>query len=142
MGEHKQNYWLLCLPRQDMEHCIKIGVFGLNRKFILGRVREGDSIVCCVSKEWKIVGTGFATSEYYLDTKQCFLKEGMFPDRFDFSATLLPTADQGNLIEILDRLSFVKNLVYWAVYFRNGIAELSHDDWKTVINQLQESAHR
>jgi hypothetical protein len=26
------NYWMICLPREDMEHCIKRGVFGATRR--------------------------------------------------------------------------------------------------------------
>lgn len=60
------NYWLLCLPREDMLHCMKIRTFCLNRKHILGGVSKGDAVVCCAGKgDWKIRGTGSATSDYY-----------------------------------------------------------------------------
>ncbi len=60
------NYWLLALRREKMEFCIDVGVFGLNRKYVLGRVQTGDKVVCIVTKEYKIIALGEMTSEYYL----------------------------------------------------------------------------
>ncbi len=51
------NYWLLCLPREDLEHCMRKGTFGLSRKCRIGHVRIGDRVVCCAGKgDWKIIG--------------------------------------------------------------------------------------
>ncbi len=69
---------------------MKVATFGLPRKHILGSVTKGDLIVCCAGKgDWKIIGLGAATSDYYVDDKIVFLKEGYFPDRFDFKAEKL-----------------------------------------------------
>lgn len=106
------------------------GVFGLARKHMIGRVREGDKIVCCAGKgDWKIIGLGAAVSDYYLSDKKVFLKEGLFPDRFDFEANKLPVEKELDLMSVIDKLSFVTNPAYWAVYFRNGIVELRNHDW-------------
>ena len=127
------NYWLLCLPRDDMLHCMKIGIFGLGQKYILGGIAKGDRVVCCAGKgDWKIIGTGFATNDYYVDDKKVFLKDGYFPDRFDFEARKLPNEAEIDLMSIIDQLSFVTNLAHWAVYFRNGIAKLSKQDWELI----------
>lgn len=73
------NYWLICLPRADLEQCIKAGVFGLARKHILGKVEKGDKIICCAGKgDWKIIGFGETTSDYYVDDRAVFLKSGIF----------------------------------------------------------------
>lgn len=120
-----------------MEHCIKIGTFGLNRKHILGKIASGDKIVCCASKDWKIIGTEDAASDYYLDNEPVFLKDGIFPDRFNFTATQVPASAELDLKQIVDSLSFVTNLAYWAVYFRNGIVEISPQDWTLVLQRLK-----
>ncbi len=130
------NYWLLCLPREDLERCIKVGTFGLSRKHILGHVQEGDAVACCAGKgDWKIVALGSATSNYYVDDKKIFLKEGFFPDRFNFDAESLdPEID---LMAVIDRLSFVTNMAYWAVYFRNGIVKMSKADWDAINDAVR-----
>jgi predicted RNA-binding protein len=128
-------YWMLSLPREDMTHCIKLGTFGLARKYVLGRVAEGDGIVCCASKEWKIIALGKATSGYYMDDRKIFLRDGSFPDRFDFQAEWLSDGQEIDLMKIIDKLSFVTNLAYWSVYFRSGIVEISGKDW-VLIEQL------
>jgi len=130
-------YWFLTLPRPDMEHCIKVGTFGLSRKHLLGKVSKGDKVVCCASKDWQIIATGEATSGYYLDDKPIFLKEGTFPDRFDFQAGSLSSLEELPLKEVIDQLGFVTNLAYWAVYFRTGIVEISKADWDVVKNGLK-----
>lgn len=127
------NYWLICLPREDLEHCMKKGVFGLSRKHILGNVKKGDRVICCAGKgDWKIIGLGEATSDYYIDDSSVFLKTGYFPDRFNFDARPLGAGKEVDVMKILDRLSFVSNLAYWAVYFRNGIAKCKEADWDLV----------
>jgi len=131
------NYWLICLPREDLEHCMKIGTFGLGRKHVLGHVAKGDPVVCCAGKgEWKIIGLGSTTSDYYVDDKQVFLKEGYFPDRFDFKADKLGADREPDVMQIIDKLSFVKDLAYWAVFFRNGIVRMSKQDWELISKRV------
>lgn len=130
------NYWLICLPRADLDHCIKIGTFGLSRKHIIGDIKKGDKVVCCAAKgDWKFVAAGEATSDYYIDDSAVFLKEGTFPDRFDFNAERF--AEELDLMQVIDQLSFVTNLAFWAVYFRNGIAKLTKADWELIMTQFQ-----
>lgn len=132
-------YWLICLPKADLEHCIKVGTFGLARKHLIDQVKQGDNIVCCAGKgDWKIIAAGQATSDYYVDDSKVFLKEGLFPDRFDFHADAL--SSPLDLMTVIDRLSFVTNLAYWAVYFRNGIAKISKEDWNLLVANPSPSA--
>ena len=125
------NHWLICLPREDMEHCIKIGTFGLGRKNYIGNVKSDDKVICCAGKgDWRVIASGEATSDYYLDVQPVFLKDGIFPDRFRFQAQKLTT--EKDIIQVLDQLSFITNIAYWAVYFRNGIVKISPDDWSLL----------
>jgi hypothetical protein len=127
------NYWLICLPRADLEHCMRKKTFGLARKHILGQVSKGDAVVCCAGKgDWKVIGLGSATSDYYVDDSKVFLKDGYFPDRFDFEAEHLLKESELDLMSIIDQLSFVKDLAYWAVFFRNGIVRMSKADWELI----------
>lgn len=123
------NYWLICLPRADMKRCIDKKTFGLSRKMVINQVREGDKIICCAGKgDWKVIAAGTATSDYFVDDEPIFLAQNdLFLDRFAFDAK--PLAKEVDLAHLLDKLSFVSNLAYWAVYFRNGIVKISQDDW-------------
>jgi len=112
-------------------HCIDIGTFGLARKRILGNVKNGDQVICLAGKgDWKFLALGTATSDYYVDDKQIFLKPGIFIDRFDFKATILPK--ELDLMSILGQLTFVSKIEYWAVYFRSGIVKISEQDWNLI----------
>jgi predicted RNA-binding protein len=122
---------MICLPRPDLQRCIEKGVFGLPRKHIIQKVQKGDCIVCCAGKDdWKIIATGQAVSDYYLDDSPVFLKEGFFIDRFKFETT--NTEREIDLKSMLDELSFVTNLAYWAVYFRNGLVKMTKADWELI----------
>lgn len=125
------NYWLICLPKDDLLHCIKVGTFGLARKHILANVKEGDRLACLAGKgDWKFIALGETTSDYYIDDAAIFLKPGSFIDRFKFKAAILPSSL--DLMSIIDQLSFVTKLEYWAVYFRSGIVKISEKDWDLI----------
>lgn len=126
------NYWLLSLPREDMEHCIKVGTFGSQRKGVLGRVQKGDKVACYVTKECKVIALGEALSDYYMDDKKIFKASGVFPDRFDFKASLLGSNNEIDFKTMVDDLGFITNKIYWTVYLRSGIAQMSHQDWNLV----------
>lgn len=131
------NYWIISLPREHMEHCVRVGVFGLNRKYILGQVNKGDRVACYVTKEYKVIALGEVTEGYYVDDKKVFLGEGMFPDRFDFRSERL--AKPMDFMKVIEQMSFIKNLAYWSAYFRNGIVKISEKDY-LVIEKASKSA--
>lgn len=139
-----RKFWLIALPRKRMEYCISKGVFGLNRKYILGRVQEGDGIACYVNGEKKIIALGEITSEYFLDDtpifndKEVFAEGGLYPDRIGFSAEILPTAI--DFIQLIDRLSFIKNLAYWSTPLSVGIVEMNSADWDLMSNAVKQKA--
>lgn len=120
-------YFLIALPREDMEHCIKVGIYGLSRKQVISKVSRGDKIACYVTKEYKVIALGEAISDYYIDDEPVFRTPGMYIDRFKFSVGKL--APELNFMDFIDRLSFIKNQAYWSVYLRNGIVEMADKDW-------------
>ena len=85
--------------------------------------------------DWKVVGLGSATTDYYVDDAKIFLKDGCFPDRFDFTVEKLPKEREIEIMSIIDKLSFVTNLAYWAVFFRNGIVGMSKQDWDVISSK-------
>ncbi|MBF0500203.1 MAG: EVE domain-containing protein [Candidatus Riflebacteria bacterium] len=132
------NSWILALPRADMEHCIKIGVFGRNRKTMIGHVKAGDNIVCYVTKECKIIAIGETASDYYMDDSQIFKStEAVFPDRFKFKAKILPSNKQVDLKTLVDDLEFIGSKLFWSVYLRAGMNRLTSKDWKLIQNRLE-----
>lgn len=126
------NSWILCLPREDMEHCIKIGLFGATKKGSMGKVKKGDKLVCYVTKDCKIVGIGEATSDYYMDDAPKFRAEGSYPDRFNFKANKLKKEEEISIKDIVDDLSFVTNKAYWSVFFRMSFRGLPENDFNLV----------
>ncbi|MBA3858307.1 MAG: hypothetical protein C0507_15490 [Cyanobacteria bacterium PR.3.49] len=123
------SYWIICLPREDMLHCIDIGVFGLRRPQAISHVKEGDKVVCVVTREktWKVIAIGEATSDYYVDDEDVFKQPGMFIDRFKFKIQRLKP--ELSFPDFINKLSCITKPQYWTVYFKNGIAKLSKEDW-------------
>lgn len=117
---------------------MKIGTFGLNRKYMLGQVCKGDKVVCCAGKsDWKIIGIGTATTDYYVDDTKVFLADGIFPDRFDFSAEPIKKNSELDLMRVIDDLSFVTNVTYWSVFFRSGIVKMQERDWQLLKKTIE-----
>jgi ribosomal protein L14 len=128
------NYWIVTLPREDMEHCIKIGTFGLNAKQSMGSIEPADRIVCCVTKEkpWKAIAFGEITSNMYVDDKQIFKKPGGYWYRFDFKAESLDKEQEIDVQELMGDFSFVTNHLYWPVYFKGGVKKIAETDWNLL----------
>jgi predicted RNA-binding protein len=129
------NYWLVCLPREDMLHCISLGTFGRGGKQTISGVRSGDSVACLVTKEkpWKIIGIGEATSDYYVDDRNIFKNEKLIVDRFDFKIQHLD--NEVTFDNLIPKLKFITQPTYWPVYFKKGIIKLTQEDWN-VLNGL------
>lgn len=123
-----------------MEHCVRVGTFGLSRKHILGSVEPGDKVACYATKEYKIIALGEATSTHYLDDSAVFLREGVYCDRIDFKASLLGQDNELDFMTIIDQMNFIKNLAYWSVYFSKGIVEITEHDWKVIAKKAKRSA--
>lgn len=126
------NYWLICLPREDIEHCVAIGVFGLSRKHTISQVLNGDKVACLVTREkdWKVIALGEAVSDYYIDDKTVFKKPGIFVDRFDLRAQRLKP--EVSFTPFIEKMSFITKPAYWPVYFKNSIVKLSANDWQQI----------
>ena len=124
--------WIIALPRPDMEHCLKIGLFGRNSRQGIAKVKQGDNIVCYVTKECKIIALGKATSDYFLDDEAVFKAEGLFPDRFRFKADTLDPKREIDIKTMVDDLTFITNKAYWSVFFRAGIKQIPDEDLKLI----------
>lgn len=131
------DYWLICLPREDMEHCIKIGVFGATRKAGLASAKKGDKIICYITKECKIIATGELTSDYYMSDESIFRAEGDFPDRFNFKASLVGLKQELSIKTIVDDLSFITNKLFWSVFFRLSNRKLPKQDYELICMRLK-----
>lgn len=131
------NYWLICLPREDMEHCIKIGTFGASRKASLALAKKGDKVVCYITKECKIIATGELTSDYYMSDDNVFRSKADFPDRFDFKASLLGPKQELEIKTMVDDLSFITNKLFWSVFFRLSNRKLTKQDYDLICQRLK-----
>lgn len=146
------NYWLIAIPREDMEHCIEIGCYGRNAAAKFLSVEPGDKIACYVSRESKIIALGEITRGYYRDEKIVFRasekstadfrynrsEQSLFLHRINFSATKLER--EIDFKPLVNKLSFIKKPAYWPAYIRRGFAKLSENDWKTICNAAGVSA--
>jgi predicted RNA-binding protein len=129
----KMNYWILALPRPHIEHCVKIGTFGMRRKYTLEQVKKDDKVICFATKEAKILGFGKVVREYYFANDKVFLdKNHPYPDRIDFTATLLPSDREIDFKPLVNDLSFVKNKQYWGAHFVSGLCQIPAEDFELI----------
>lgn len=128
-------YWLIVLPRERLELCIKLGIFGLTRKFLLGQMQVGDPIACYVTKEKKIAALGAVTGPYFVDDKDVFKDPKLYVDRINFQASWLD--EEIDFMDILAEMKFIKNPVYWTAHLNGGVAEIKKSDWEVICSQAQ-----
>lgn len=126
------NYWVIVLPREDMEHCIKMQVFGKNRSSFIKNVKKGDKIVCYASKALKFIGVGEATGDYYVDNTKIFKADGEYPHRFNFKAGYLGENEVA-IKEIINELEYIQKKDYWHAYFRISPKKITKKDWQTIM---------
>ncbi|HNB23413.1 MAG TPA: hypothetical protein PKZ32_13380 [Candidatus Melainabacteria bacterium] len=123
---------MLALPRADLEHCIKVGTFGLSRSHTIKNVKAGDKVVCCATKEWSILALGEATTVYYVDDKPVFLRAGIFIDRFDFRVKVLRKEEELAFKPLIAEMEFIKKKEYWPVHFKVGITKITERDFQHI----------
>jgi len=131
------NHWIICLPREDMEHCISKGIFGATRKVAIAKAKKGDKVLCYISRECKIIGIGELTSDYYMSDDKVFKMEGIFPDRFNFKAKKLAPNKEIEIRSIIEELSFITNKAYWSVFFRLSNRQIPEQDYKLIEKHCQ-----
>lgn len=131
------NYWLLCLPRVDMIHCINTGVFGATKKGSLDSAKKGDKLICYVTKDCKFIASGELTSDYYMSDEIVFLSEGVYPDRFNFKATQVPIHKEVDAKNIVNDLEFITNKLYWSVFFRLSNRKINKKDYDLIIQKMR-----
>lgn len=124
--------WLISLPREDMEHCVRIGCFGRMQTYPLNHVEPDDKVVCYVTKERKIIALGEATSGHFLDDSLIFRKKDVFPDRIKFRAQSLGESGKTDFMQLVQELNFIKNKARWSVYLWSGIVEITEADWRLI----------
>lgn len=129
------NCWILCLPREDMNHCIKIGTFGGTKKGSMGKVKKGDKLIFYVTKDCKVIGTGEATSDYYMDDTPMFKAEGAYPDRFLFKMNK-KAQPEIDIKGIVDNLEFITNKAYWSVFFRMSFRQCPQKDYERILKLM------
>lgn len=133
------NYWMIALPKERLEYCLRVGIFGLNRKYILGKLKQADKVVFYATKDRQIIALGEVTEEYYVDDKRIFNDrelfpgDDLFPDRIKFTASRLH--HEVDFIPIIDRMSFIKSLANWQIHFRSGIVQISKADWDVIVHE-------
>lgn len=128
--------WLFSLPRADMLHCIKKGVFGAARRGVLGKAQKGDKVLFYVTKECKVIGHGELTSNYFFDDSPIFIAEGVFPDRVKFGGKVVSSSAEIDVRTIVNDLSFVSNKAYWSVFFRFSNCLIPQHDYELVLRKL------
>lgn len=134
----KQHAWVISADRKSLEHCAKIGVFGLKSPGELKKVKAGDMLIAYVSKEKIFGGIGKVTKDYYPDDKEIF-PWGLYPDRIGIDLHLVPPDKAVNIWDVIDELSFIpkEGQAYWAVYFRSGFREITSKDFEKISTHLK-----
>lgn len=133
-GEETQA-WIIVADRSNMEHVAKHGVFGLNQKSVLGRVRGGDKLVAYIRGEKVFAGLGEVTKGHYLDDDPIF-DGGLFPERIGVHLTVLPPSESKDIWYFLDDLRFPSDKTRWSASLVGGIRRIPMEDYALFASKL------
>lgn len=127
--------WIVALPRPDLERCIELGCFGKEQAaFRIIEVAEGDGVVFYALKESRIVALGKVVRGYYRDETPKFLKEGVFPNRFDFAAKMLDDKEL-DVRNLSSRLTSIPEGGNFGLLVKGGFRELNIEDWNLICGE-------
>jgi len=89
MGSNGQQAWIIVAGPDSVKVCAKKGLFGLNGKGPLPRVKVGDRLVVYIRGDKVFAGVGVVTEPYFMDDEPVF-PGGLYPDRIGITLDLLP----------------------------------------------------
>lgn len=135
MLKDNKQAWLIVADRQNMEIVSKEGAFGINRPYVLPRVKKGDFIVAYIKKETTFSGIGEVIQEYYMDDKKLF-EGGLYPDRIGVKLNLVPSYKAINAWKLVDELNFSKGKLHWQGALAGGIRQIPVDDFNKIKKAL------
>lgn len=131
--------WIIVADRSNMERCAKQGVFGLNKKGSLDKMKVGDRLIAYIRGEKKIAGLGYVTEPYYLDDQPLFDGD-LFPDRVGIKLDLLPPNQSKDIAMFLHDLKFPSNKNFWQASLAGGLRLVPMDDFYTFERGLYQAA--
>jgi len=134
-GDSGQQAWIIVAGPDTIGICAEKGVFGLNGKGPLGRVRKGDRLVAYVRGDKVFAGVGVVTEPYYLDDEPVFLG-GLYPDRIGIRIDLLPPEKRLDIWNFLDELTFPSDKVRWHASLVGGIRQIPMSDYEVFEEGL------
>lgn len=123
-------YWLIAIPRQDLNRCLELGVFGRSSKNKFLGVEPGDKLAFYVTGEYTIAALGWVTEGYFFDSSDIFHRQGDFPHRIRFAAKQL--IEPIEFKPLVTKFRFIRKPEYWPAYIRRGFAELFEEDWALI----------
>ena len=142
------NYFILCYSKDNFDVAMKEGLIGFpeSDKKVATLIKKGDRVIFYVGKETvnsgpapkdkiqKFLGSAEVVSENFYDNRLYFKPRGdeIFASRFKikvFNKSLrVPIKD------MLSKLKFITNTLYWALPLRNGWVQSSEKDWELIHN--------
>lgn len=127
--------WLMVATRDNLEKCKQHGVFGLNAKGQLGKVKAGDKLLAYVKGEKTIAGVGEITKEHFLDDLELF-EGGLFPERIGIRLDVVPQEKALDVWEIVDRLAFPTDKFNWMGSLVGGFRRIPMADYELCSGLL------
>lgn len=131
--------WIIVADRSNMTRVANSGVFGLNTRGPLPRVKIGDFLVAYIRGEKAFSGLGRVTQEHFTDKNPIF-DRGVFPERIGVKLDLLPATESKDIWWFLDDLKFPSDKARWSASLIGGIRQIPLEDYQLFAAQLDRNA--
>ncbi len=127
--------WIIVASPESIEVCAKRGLFGLNGRGPLPRVRAGDRLVAYIRGDKVFAGVGVVTEPYFMDDEPVF-PGGLYPDRIGIKLDLLPPERRLDIWNFLDELTFPSDKGRWHASLVGGIRQIPISDYEVFEEGL------
>lgn len=140
-------YYLALFNEETWDEFIDKGssIYGtnLNKQARMGQIKNGDFLICYVTKLSRFVGLLEVTSKAYLDESPIW-KNDIYPVRVNVHPTYILEATNGipisELKKELDMFINLKNPKVWGGFFLNSLNTFQEHDTKIIINKLKNAS--
>jgi predicted RNA-binding protein len=145
------HYWLLCMSEDKYEIARKQGLIGMSERAgkAIHRLGVGDMITFYINRKKvdsastdaaarvqqfrgiaKVSGEAFESNDLIWNVRAGEIFPHRRPVEFisDFSTDVRP---------LIEKLSFVTNMMYWALPLRRGYVEITSKDFSTIQAALE-----
>ena len=134
-------YWLCVCDEANWKIVRKTRLWGVSdrNRALIQKTKINDVLVFYVKPKqiagtFRVVSEPFTSGENIFHSKESFRKE-TFPNRVRLRLMSVPK-ERAHFVELVSRLSFVKNKAEWRAYIRRAMQLIPEQDYHVILSSI------